>query len=84
MRYSEWQVARLESICKPYWSVPFIYNSLVSIDTNLRDGWLGFTPLQTGCGAHSASYPLGTGVSHPEGKAIGAWSKPLTFIYSCS
>jgi hypothetical protein len=28
-------------------------------------------------GAHQASYPVGTGVSFPGGKAAGAWSWPL-------
>jgi hypothetical protein len=32
---------------------------------------------QTGCGAHPASYPLGSLGSFPEGKAAGAWSWPL-------
>jgi len=30
--------------------------------------------VQTGSGAHPASYPTGTGVSFPGGKAAGAWS----------
>jgi hypothetical protein len=30
--------------------------------------------VQTGSGAHPASYPMGTRGSFPEGKAAGAWS----------
>jgi hypothetical protein len=36
--------------------------------------------VQNGYGAHPASYPMGTRVSFPVGKATGAWSWPLTFI----
>jgi hypothetical protein len=32
--------------------------------------------VQTGCGAHPASYPMGAG-----GKAAGVWNWPLIFIY---
>jgi hypothetical protein len=35
-------------------------------------------PVQNGSGAHPASYPLGTRGSFPRGKAVGAWSWPLT------
>jgi len=35
---------------------------------------------QTGSGAHSASYPIGTRSSFPGDKAAGAWSWPLTSI----
>jgi hypothetical protein len=34
--------------------------------------------VQTGSGAHSLSYTMGTGDSFSEGKAAGAWSWPLT------
>jgi hypothetical protein len=37
-----------------------------------------FRVIQTGSGAHPASYPIGTGGSFPGGKAAGAWSWPLT------
>jgi hypothetical protein len=33
--------------------------------------------VQTGSGAHPASYRMGTGDSFPGGKAAGAWSWPL-------
>jgi hypothetical protein len=36
--------------------------------------------VQTGSGAHPASYPMGIRVSFPGGKASGAWSWPLTSI----
>jgi hypothetical protein len=36
--------------------------------------------VHTGSGTHPASYPMGTGVSFPGGKAAGAWSIPLTSI----
>jgi hypothetical protein len=36
--------------------------------------------VQTGSGAYPASYPSGTRVSFPGGKAAGAWSRPLTSI----
>jgi hypothetical protein len=36
--------------------------------------------VQTGSGAHPASYPMGTRGSFRGGKAAGAWSWPLTFI----
>jgi hypothetical protein len=36
--------------------------------------------IQTGSGAHPASYPVGTGGSFPGDKAAGAWSWPLTSI----
>jgi hypothetical protein len=36
--------------------------------------------VQTGSGAHPASYPMGTRASFPGGKATGAWSWPLTSI----
>jgi hypothetical protein len=36
--------------------------------------------VQTGSGAHLASYTMGTGGSFPGGKAAGAWSWPLTSI----
>jgi len=36
--------------------------------------------VQNGSGAHPASYPLGTGMSFPWGKAAGAWSWPLTSV----
>jgi hypothetical protein len=34
--------------------------------------------VQTGSGARPTSYPMGTGVSFPGGKAAEAWSWPLT------
>jgi preprotein translocase subunit SecG len=34
--------------------------------------------VQTGSGAHSASYPMCTGGSFTGGKASGAWNWPLT------
>jgi hypothetical protein len=37
--------------------------------------------VQTGSGAHQASYSVGTGVSLPAGKVAGAWNWPLTFSY---
>jgi len=36
--------------------------------------------LQTGSGAHSASYPIGTRGSFPGGKAAGVWGWPLIYI----
>jgi hypothetical protein len=36
--------------------------------------------VQTGSGAHPASYPMGTGDFFPEGKTAGAWSWPPTSI----
>jgi hypothetical protein len=36
--------------------------------------------VQTGSGAHPASYPMGNRGSFPGGKAAGAWSWPLTSI----
>jgi len=36
--------------------------------------------VQTGSGAHPASYITGTGCSFPEGTAAKAWSWPLTSI----
>jgi hypothetical protein len=36
--------------------------------------------VQTGSGAHPASYPMDTRGSAPGGKATGAWSWPLTSI----
>jgi hypothetical protein len=36
--------------------------------------------VQTGSGSHPASYPMGTGGCLPGGKAVVAWSWPLTFI----
>jgi hypothetical protein len=36
--------------------------------------------IQTGSGAHSASYSMGTGDSFLKGKAEGAWSSQLTAI----
>jgi hypothetical protein len=58
----------------------------------IRAGWSGvrvplgarnFSPhhrVQTGSGAHTASYPMDTRGSFPGGKAAGAWSWPLTSI----
>jgi hypothetical protein len=37
--------------------------------------------VQTGSGAYPASYAMGTGGFFPWGKAVGAWSWPLTAIY---
>jgi hypothetical protein len=37
-----------------------------------------FHVVQTGSGAHPASYPMGTWGSFPGGKAAGTWSWPLT------
>jgi hypothetical protein len=37
--------------------------------------------VQNGSGAHPASYPMGNCGSFSGGKAAGAWSWPLTFIY---
>jgi hypothetical protein len=34
--------------------------------------------VQTGSGAHPASYPMGTGGFFPGGKAAGTWSWPIT------
>jgi len=34
--------------------------------------------VQTGSGAHPASHPVGTRGSFPGGKAVCAWSWPLT------
>jgi hypothetical protein len=36
--------------------------------------------VQASSGAHPTSYPMGTRVSFPGGKATGAWSLPLTSI----
>jgi len=55
----------------------------------LAMGWMieGSSPggslhhrFQTGSGAHPASYPMGTRVSIPGGKAAGSWSWPLASI----
>jgi hypothetical protein len=46
--------------------------------------WQEFSLLdsvQTGPGAHPAPCPLGIGGNFPGGKAVGAWSWPLTSIY---
>jgi len=45
-------------------------------------GWECFLQhyVQTGSGAHSASYPMGTSGSSPADKAAGEWSWPLTSI----
>jgi len=60
----------------------------------LQDGWSGVRVparagkfslrrcVQTGSGAHQASYPRRTKGTFPEGKLAGAWSWPLTSI-SC-
>jgi len=40
--------------------------------------------VQTGSGAHPASYSIYTCGSFPRGKAFGAWSWPLTSIYCTS
>jgi hypothetical protein len=37
--------------------------------------------VQTGSGAHPASYPIGTRGSIPGGKEAGAWSLPLTSVW---
>jgi hypothetical protein len=37
--------------------------------------------VQTGSGAHPASYPMGIGGSFPGGKAVRAWSWPLNSNY---
>jgi len=36
--------------------------------------------IQTGSGAHPASYPVGILVSFPKAKAAGAWRCPLISI----
>jgi len=36
--------------------------------------------VQTGTGAHPASYPMDTGGSYPGGKATGPWKWSLTSI----
>jgi hypothetical protein len=36
--------------------------------------------VKNGSGAHQASYPVGTRVSFPWGKAAGAWSRSFTSI----
>jgi hypothetical protein len=39
--------------------------------------------VQTGCGPHPASYPMGTGeffLGGGGGEAAGAWNWPLTYI----
>jgi len=36
--------------------------------------------VQTGSGAHSASYPIDTGGSFPRSKPAGAWSWPFTSV----
>jgi hypothetical protein len=40
-----------------------------------------FSSVQAKCGAHPASYPVGTGGSFLKDKAIEAWSWPLTSIW---
>jgi hypothetical protein len=49
-------------------------------ESRWRLGIRSFDTVQTGSGAHPASYPMGTGSSFPGGKAVGAWSWPLTSI----
>jgi hypothetical protein len=47
------------------------------------DSWEDKTFLhsvQTGSGVHPASYQIGTGGSFPGGKALRAWSWPLTSV----
>jgi hypothetical protein len=69
-------------------------NSVVGIATGdgLDDGEVGVRVpvglnfslhhvVQTGYGAHPASYPMGNGGSFPGGKATGALSWPLTSNY---
>jgi hypothetical protein len=67
-------------------------DSSVSKVTRLQAGWLGFNSrlgqgffylcchVQTGSGAHPASYPVGTGCSFPWGELAMAWGQPLTSI----
>jgi len=40
--------------------------------------WICCAFFQTGSGAHTASYQMGTEGFFPEAKATGAWSWPLT------
>jgi hypothetical protein len=59
----------------------------------LRAGWSGIRVpagagnfslhhcIQTGSGAHPASYPTGTTGSFSGGKAAGAWSWPLIYLH---
>jgi hypothetical protein len=61
--------------------------------SRLRAGWSGVRipagagnfslhhRIQTGSGAHGASYSMGSRRSSPGGKAVGAWSWPLTSIW---
>jgi len=52
---------------------PFIsIGRLLSFSTNIFKN-VGFCGFQTGCGAHPASYPMGTGDSLPGSKAAEAW-----------
>jgi hypothetical protein len=65
--------------------------SSVSMESRLQDEWPVSVPgrgndrtfsfyhyVQTGSGAHPATYPMGTRNSYPMGKAAKAWSWPLT------
>jgi hypothetical protein len=49
-------------------------DGLDSIPGRVKRFFSSFHSVQTGSGAHSASYPMGNGTSLPGGKAVGASS----------
>jgi hypothetical protein len=69
---------------------PTLYQQLSRYTDRLRTGRPGFdsrqekyfiSSVQDGYGTHPASYPLDPGGLFHKGKAAGAWSWPLIFIY---
>jgi hypothetical protein len=64
---------------QPSWYSDEVLDGRPGFDS--REEARDFRPLhsvQTGFGTHTASYPMGTGVSFPGSKAAGAWSLPLS------
>jgi hypothetical protein len=69
---------------------PAIVQSVYRLTTGWTNGWSGFESrrgagnfcfrhrVQTGSGAHTVSYPMGTEGFFPGGKVAGAWSWPFT------
>jgi len=62
-------------------SVQWLGYGLDDWDSVSSRGWVFFHhSIQSGPGAHQASFTMGSGGSFPGGKAAGAWSWPPTSV----
>jgi hypothetical protein len=80
--YVTYPLLAVTSCTRLYWTCSENVTQMPRIAQSLKllhgQHYSPLNSVQTGSGAHPASYPLGTRVSFTGSKAAGAWSWPLT------